>query len=119
VAYRLHLSSQLAAIHDVFHIFQLKKCIKVPTQIIEQQAIEIELDLSYAERPIQILDSKERATRRRKIRIYKILWDHHIEEEATWETEDYLQKTFPSSLRILRYLLSKSTILVISGRDSF
>jgi hypothetical protein len=83
VAYRVHLPSLLAAIHDVFHISQLKKCIKVSTEIIEQQAIEIEPNLSYAERPIQILDTKERTTRRRKIRMYKILWDHHTEEEAT------------------------------------
>jgi hypothetical protein len=99
VAYRLCLPSQLAAIHDVFCISQLKKCIKVPTEIIEQQAIEIEPDLSYAEWPIQILDTKERTTRRRKIRMYKILWDHHTEEEATWETEDYLQKNFPEFLK--------------------
>jgi hypothetical protein len=95
VAYRLHLPSQLAAIHDVFHISQLKKCIKVPTEIIEQQAIEIEPDLSYVEQPLQILDTKERVTRRKKIKTYKILWDHHTVEEATWETEDYLQKNFP------------------------
>jgi hypothetical protein len=90
VAYRLHLPSQLAAMHDVFHISQLKKCIKVPTEIIEQQAIEIEPDLSYVEWPIQVLDTKERVTRRKKIKKYKILWDHHTAEEATWETEDYL-----------------------------
>jgi hypothetical protein len=99
VAYRLHLPSQLAAIHDVFHKSQLKKCIKVPTEIIEQQAIEIEPDLSYVERPIQSLDTKERVTRRKKIKMYKILWDHHTAEEATWETEDYLQKNFPEFLK--------------------
>jgi hypothetical protein len=44
----------MATIHDVFHTSQLKKCIKVPTEIIEQQAIEMEPDLSYAEWPIQI-----------------------------------------------------------------
>jgi hypothetical protein len=89
----------MATIHDVFHTSQLKKCIKVPTEIIEQQAIKIKPDLSYAESPIQILDTKERTTRRRKIRMYKILWDHHTEEEATWETEDYLQKNFPEFLK--------------------
>jgi hypothetical protein len=68
-------------------------------EIIEQQTIEIEPDLSYAERPIQILDIKERTTRRRKIRMYKILWNHHTEEEATWKTEDYLQKNFPEFLK--------------------
>jgi hypothetical protein len=31
--------------------------------------------------------------------MYKILWDHHTEEEATWETEDYLQKNFPEFLK--------------------
>jgi hypothetical protein len=99
VAYRLRLPSQLATINDVFHIFQLKKCIKVPTEIIEQQTIEIEPDLSYIEQPLQILDTKERATGRKKIKMYKILWDHHTEEEATWETEDYLQKNFPKFLK--------------------
>jgi hypothetical protein len=39
----------MAAIHDVFHISQLKKCIKVPTEVLETQAIEIEPDLSYVE----------------------------------------------------------------------
>jgi hypothetical protein len=90
VAYRIRLPSQLVAIHDVFHLSQLKKCIKVPTEILESQAIKIEPDLSYAEQPIQILDTKERTTGRKKIKMYKILWDHHTEEEATWETEDYL-----------------------------
>ena len=72
VAYRIRLPSQLAAIHDVFHISQLKKCIKVPTEIIKPQDIEIESDLSYTEYPIKILDTKERSTRREKAKMYKI-----------------------------------------------
>jgi hypothetical protein len=73
----------------------------VPTEIIEQQAIEIEPDLSYVERPIQILDTKERVIRRKKIKMYKILWDHHTIDEATWETEDYLQRNFSEFLKNL------------------
>ena len=72
VAYRLHLPSQLATIHDVFHVSQLRKCIKVPTEILEPQDIEIESDLSYTKYPIKILDTKERSTRREKVRMYKI-----------------------------------------------
>jgi hypothetical protein len=98
VAYKLRLPSQMAAIHDVFHVSQLKKCIKVPTEIVETRTIEIGPDLSYIEQPIRILDTKERVTRRKKIKMYKILWDHHTEEEATWETESYLQRNFPTFL---------------------
>jgi hypothetical protein len=56
-------------------------------------------DLSYTEQPIQILDTKERVTRRKKIKMYKILWDRHTKEEATWDTESYLQRNFPNFLQ--------------------
>ena len=98
VAYRLRLPSRLAAIHDVFHISQLKKCIRVPTEIIDQQEILVEPDLSYNEYPLRILDQKERGTHRKMVKMYKIQWSHHTEEEATWETEDYLNRQYPGFL---------------------
>jgi len=98
VAYRLRLLSQLAAIHNVFHVSQLKKCVRVPTEIIEQQEIFVEPDLPYEEHPIKILDQKERSTRRRVVKMYKIQWNHHTKEEATWETESYLNQHYPDFL---------------------
>ena len=56
MAYRLQLPSQLAAFHNVFHVSQLKKCVRVPTEVIEQQEISVEPDLSYVEYPLRILD---------------------------------------------------------------
>jgi hypothetical protein len=95
VAYRLQLPSQLATIHNIFHVSQLRKCVKIPTEALDSQAIEIEPDLTYTEHPLKVLDTKERSTRRETIRMYKIQWSHHTEEEATWETESYLQHNFP------------------------
>ena len=83
VAYQIQLPTRLAVVHDVFHISQLKKCVKIPEEIIKQQDLEVEPDLSYVEYPMKILDSKERSTRREKVKMYKIQWEHHTEEEAT------------------------------------
>jgi hypothetical protein len=30
--------------------------------------------------------------------MYKIQWSHHTEEEAIWETKDYLSKYYPNFL---------------------
>jgi hypothetical protein len=99
IAYRLQLPAQLMAIHNIFHVSQLRKCVKVPTKIIDPQTIKIEADLTYTEHPIRVLDTKERSTRKKTIRMNKIQWNHHTEEEATWETESYLQHNFPDFLQ--------------------
>ncbi|WVZ94103.1 LOW QUALITY PROTEIN: hypothetical protein U9M48_040040 [Paspalum notatum var. saurae] len=53
---RLPIPPHLAAVHDVFHVSQLKKCTRVPKKIVDTSQIQIEPDLTYEERPIKILD---------------------------------------------------------------
>ncbi|WVZ80143.1 hypothetical protein U9M48_027642 [Paspalum notatum var. saurae] len=98
VAYRLELPPHLAAVHDVFHVSQLKKCLRVPEEAVDTSQIQIEPDLTYEERPIKILDQKQRTTRRRTINFYKVQCSNHSEEEATWEQEEYLQTKYPDFL---------------------
>jgi hypothetical protein len=98
IAYQLKLSPHMAAIHDVFHVSQLRKCVRLPTEVPPEPKLEMEPDLSYQEQPIKVLDQKERSTRARSIRMYKVQWSNHSEEEATWETEDFLRSRFPDFL---------------------
>ena len=52
--------------------------------------------------------------------MYKIQWNQHTVEEATWETENFLQINFPDFLRTNPGTNSLHPFLpVISGRDSF
>ncbi|WVZ51726.1 LOW QUALITY PROTEIN: hypothetical protein U9M48_002841 [Paspalum notatum var. saurae] len=98
VAYRIELPPHLAAVHDVFHVSQLKKCLRVPKEVVDTSQISIEPDLTYEENPIKILDQKQRTTRKRKINFCKVQWSNHSEEEATWEQEEYLQTKYPGFL---------------------
>jgi hypothetical protein len=108
VAYKLKLPPKMSAIHDVFHVSQLKKCVWVPIEILVEPKVEIEHDLSYQEHPAKILDYKERSTCKKATRMYKIQWSNHTKEEATWETEDYLSKNYPDFLLKVPLLPSDS-----------
>jgi hypothetical protein len=103
VAYKLKLPPKMSAIHNVFHVSQLKKCVRLPTEIIAELELEIVLDLSYQEYPSKVLDCKERSTRAKSIKMYKIQWNNHSEEETTWETEEFLCSNF--SIVYLRKLV--------------
>jgi hypothetical protein len=43
----------MSTIHNVFHVSQLKRCIRVPTEVLVEPEVEIEPDLSYKEHPLQ------------------------------------------------------------------
>ena len=95
VAYRLELPTNLSGVHDVFHISQLKKCLQVSEEQARLDGLEVQEDLTYTEHPVKILDTSERVTRNKRIKMCRVQWSHHSEAEATWEREDELRKTYP------------------------
>jgi hypothetical protein len=95
MAYKLDLPLSLARVHDIFHMSQLKKCLKAPVDIVLLEVTPLEADLSYPEHPIKILDQKDRVTRRKTIKFFKIQWSNHSEEETTWESEDFIHSCHP------------------------
>jgi hypothetical protein len=54
VAYQLELPPQLSDVHDVFHVSQLKKCLRVPEEQIPMEDLDAKEDLSYQEHPVRI-----------------------------------------------------------------
>jgi hypothetical protein len=72
VAYKLELPPSLAGVHDIFHVLQLKKCQKAPVDVVLPEVTPLEADLTYPEHPTKILDQKDRVTRRKTIKFFKI-----------------------------------------------
>jgi len=60
VAYLLELPLEMLAIHDMFHISQLKRCLRVPEEQAPMETMDLQLDLQYQERPVKILDTVTR-----------------------------------------------------------
>jgi hypothetical protein len=59
VASQLELPPQLSDVHDVFHVSQLKKCLRVLEEQLPMEYLDLGEDLTYSERPIKILDIAE------------------------------------------------------------
>jgi hypothetical protein len=95
VAYQLELPPQLCDVHDVFHVSQLKKCLRVPEEQIPMEDLDAKEDLLYQEYPARILETSERVKQNKKIKMCKVQWSHHTEDEATWEREEELKAEFP------------------------
>jgi hypothetical protein len=57
VEYHLSLPENLSAVHDVFHMSQMKKCLRIPEKHLPMEDLEVQEDLTYIEKPTQILET--------------------------------------------------------------
>jgi hypothetical protein len=113
VAYKLDLPPSLARVHNIFHVSQLKKCLKASVDIVLPEVTPLEADLSYPEHPIKVLDQKDRVTRRKTIKFFKVQWSNHTEEEATWESKDFIRSRHLGFILLLQNLGSR---FLLGGR---
>ena len=67
----MELPESLLGVHDVFHVSQLKKCLRVPEEQIPLEELIVKEDLTYQEFPVNILETAERVTRSRVIKMCK------------------------------------------------
>ena len=95
VAYELALPPHLQHIHNVFHVSMLKRYFPDSNHVIEYEPIEIQPDLSFVERPVQILDRQERVLRNKSVPLVRVLWRNPKVEESTWELESEMLAKYP------------------------
>jgi hypothetical protein len=62
-SYQVELPAKLSRVHNVFHVSQLKRCLKPLTDVVNEDTIPLEPDLTYKAYPTKILDQQDRVTR--------------------------------------------------------
>jgi hypothetical protein len=67
----------------VFHVSQLKKCLKPHADVIVDDVAPLNASMSYPEHPVELLGHQDRVMRRHMIFFYKASWSHYSEKEAT------------------------------------
>ena len=95
VAYRLALPPSMSGVHEVFHISMLQKYSLDPAHVVDWGEITIDIDKTFEQGLVHIMDSRDQVLRRKTVRLVKVLWKHRGVEEATWEREDTMQATYP------------------------
>ena len=94
IAYRLALPPSMSGVHEVFHVSMLRKYTPDLDYVVDWGKINVDIDGTFEEGPMHIVDSQDQVLRRKTVRLVKVLWQHRGVEEATWELEDMMQTTY-------------------------
>ncbi|GJV17904.1 putative reverse transcriptase domain-containing protein [Tanacetum coccineum] len=56
VAYKLELPEELCNVHNIFHVYNLKKCLSDESLVIPMKELRLDDKLNFVEEPIEIMD---------------------------------------------------------------
>ena len=96
--YWLVLPPELKMIHNVIHISKLRRYTPDFRYIIPYQPLQIQEDISYVEKLVQIMGYNVKQLRNKMIPLVKVLWRSQRIEEATWEPEEEMRRSYPHLL---------------------
>ena len=99
VAYRLALPPSMSGVHEVFCISMLRGYTSDPAHVVDWGEIEVDMDETFEEGPVCIMDSRDQVLRRKTVRLVRVLWRHRGVEESMWEREDTMRATYPFLFR--------------------
>ncbi|KAD2805403.1 hypothetical protein E3N88_38780 [Mikania micrantha] len=95
VAYKLKLPVELSNVHDTFHVSNLKKCLADHDVQIPLKDIQIQNNMQFIERPVEIMDHGVKKLKRSRIPIVKVRWEGKRSAEFTWEREEQMKLKYP------------------------
>ena len=99
VAYRLALLSSMSGVHEVFHVSMLRRYTSDPSHVVDWGEIEVDIDGTFEEGPVCIMDSWDQVLRRKTMRLVRVLWKHCGVEESTWGRKDTMRAIYPFLFR--------------------
>ena len=67
----------------MFHVSMLRRYTLDPGHVVDWGEITIDIDGTFEEGPVHIMDSRDQILRRKTVRLLKVLWQHRGLEEAT------------------------------------
>ena len=95
VAYKLELPEEMSAMHNVFHISQLRRWVHDGTEILEAPTqVQINPNLVYEKEPVGIVAKDEKKLRNKTLKLVKVQWSVDS-NDCTWELEDKIRIDYP------------------------
>jgi len=94
IAYEIALPSQLASLHPVFHVSQLRKYVFDLSHVLEVEDVQIREDLTMEVPRVALEDSRVEECREKPISLVKLIWDRKT-GDSTWELEEDMRKSHP------------------------
>ena len=94
VAYEIALPPQLANLHPVFHVSQLRKYVFDSSHVLEAEDVQVREDLRVVVQPVAIEDHQVKERKGRATRLVKVIWDRRT-GDSTWELEEKMRSSYP------------------------
>ena len=94
VAYENALPPQLANLHPMFHVSQLRKYVFDPSHVLEAEDVQVRENLSLEVQPVEIEDRQVKERKGRATSLVKVIWDRRT-GDSTWELEEDMRSSYP------------------------
>ena len=83
MAYWAKLPENISNVHDIFHVFHLRKCLHDTAEVVEPsmlEEVEVEREATVRRAPTRILESEVKKLRNKEIKLLKVQWGDKPED---------------------------------------